>query len=237
MYDVAVTHSPRYLIDMEVNKGESFFNKIDIPYDALRSQDNPIASIVEYFRKTAKAGEQPWWINSPEEISPATIRLLENLSTTDKNNLKIEAFARFPEIFSNHPDKYKRLATWLVARHSLTSTCLRDQFSAGGKISLTINDKQYSSIPRVYKHLHDNFTPIIEEVMSLDPQETLNFLQINSIYQSKASTLKTWTNKVIEYATASSPQCAEFIYHLFWSRLNSKAIPDVVKEAQSSYGF
>jgi hypothetical protein len=32
LYDVAVTHSPRYLINMELNQGESIFDKIGISY-------------------------------------------------------------------------------------------------------------------------------------------------------------------------------------------------------------
>jgi len=36
LFDVAITHSPRYLIDMEIGKDESIFAKIGIVNHALR---------------------------------------------------------------------------------------------------------------------------------------------------------------------------------------------------------
>ena len=36
LYDVAITHSPRYLIDMNIEKEESIFHKIGVTYDELR---------------------------------------------------------------------------------------------------------------------------------------------------------------------------------------------------------
>ena len=49
--EVVVTHSPRYLIDMELEEGETFFDKIQIPYDEFRKQDDPIKTVVR-FRRT-----------------------------------------------------------------------------------------------------------------------------------------------------------------------------------------
>ncbi len=237
LWNVAVTHSPRYLIDMELEERETIFSKIGMEYDDFRVMEKPISLIVEYFRKNAAKGEEPWWMESSDDVSPATIRLLEQLPKSEKVALKIKAFARFPEIFSKKTDKYRRLATWLVARCSLTSTSLRDQFSAGGQTSISINGKMYENIPKVYQHLYDNFNLVIREILSFEPHEIRVFLNLAPDCISKQEVLKTWTGKVIEHAMSSSPECAEFIYNLFWNKLDSTEMPDEVKEAQVRYGF
>jgi hypothetical protein len=45
--DVVVTHSPRYLINMDLEIGQTIFDKINIPYDRLRSSTNPVRTIIE----------------------------------------------------------------------------------------------------------------------------------------------------------------------------------------------
>ena len=44
--EVEVTHSPRYLIDMNLEKGKTIFDKINISYDTLRKKQNPIKPII-----------------------------------------------------------------------------------------------------------------------------------------------------------------------------------------------
>lgn len=58
--EVVVTHSPRYLIDMNLEKGKTIFDKIKMPYDTLRKKENPIKPIVNYYKSKLKAGEELW---------------------------------------------------------------------------------------------------------------------------------------------------------------------------------
>ena len=237
LYEIAVTHSPRYLIDMELNSNDTIFTKIGVAYDNLRQSSNPIASIVEYYRKQAKKGEQPWWINNPDEVTPATIRLLENLPQEEKKTLRIQAMTRFPEVFSRKTHKYKQLATWLVARHGLTSTSLRDLFSAGGSVSIKLNGKTYNTLPKVFKHLHDNFTAVLNEITLLSSSETIQYWQRKTSYSTKESLIKLWTTQVIAHAKTNLPASEEFIYHLFCEKLPPIHYPDEVREAKIRYGF
>ena len=50
LYDVAVTHSPRYLIDMDREIGDTIFDKIGMDYDVLRSTNNPAKEIMKYYK-------------------------------------------------------------------------------------------------------------------------------------------------------------------------------------------
>ena len=136
LYDIAVTHSPRYLIDMELNAGKSIFDKLGLNYYELRLKDNPIKSIVEYYRSISRHGEEPWWMDSgetPEVVLKPTVSLWSNLSAGEQVVLRNEAMARFPEIFGRGSSKYQKLASWLAARHGIVDSSLRDRFSAGGK--------------------------------------------------------------------------------------------------------
>ena len=41
LYDVGVTHSPRYKIDMDLPEGQSIFDKLDVTYNEFRQESNP----------------------------------------------------------------------------------------------------------------------------------------------------------------------------------------------------
>lgn len=85
---IAVTHMPRYLIDMQLKKGESIFDKIGIEYDVLRKLDNPIAPVSKYYRSRLKKGESLWWLGgSADDVVSATMTLWRNLTPTKKERL------------------------------------------------------------------------------------------------------------------------------------------------------
>jgi len=63
---VVVTHSPRYLTDMNLPEGHTIFDKIDIPYDTLRQRKNPIKPITEYYKSKLRPGQELWWIQDTE---------------------------------------------------------------------------------------------------------------------------------------------------------------------------
>jgi hypothetical protein len=44
--EVVVTHSPRYLIDMNLPEGSTIFDKMKIGYDELRKKSNPLKSVI-----------------------------------------------------------------------------------------------------------------------------------------------------------------------------------------------
>lgn len=48
LYDIAVTHSPRYLINMELQEGETIVDKMNTTYDEFRTTENNIAKVREY---------------------------------------------------------------------------------------------------------------------------------------------------------------------------------------------
>src|SRR5699024_26714 len=102
--DIVVTHSPRYKINMELDDGETIFDKLEVGYDELRNSENSIGIVKDYYRRYLKEGEKLWWIDSePLEEQSVTpyVKLWNTLERAEKKELQIKGFCWFPEIFSN----------------------------------------------------------------------------------------------------------------------------------------
>mgnify|MGYP003638645716 FL=1 len=160
--EVVVTHSPRYLIDMNLEKGKTIFDKIKTPYDTLRQKKNPIKPITDYYKSKLKPGQDLWWIQDTEQASNLVINIWNNLNQKEKQEVKNRAMVYFPEVFSNRGDKFSRLAIWLVTRESIVCPNIRDLFTAGGKDNYLIKGKIYKNIPRIYIKLFENINSVLE---------------------------------------------------------------------------
>jgi len=193
--EVVVTHSPRYLIDMNLEQGKTIFDKIELSYDTLRKKDNPIKPIVEYYKSKLKSGEELWWIGqeNDEKASNFVVKIWNNLSFSEKQNLKLRAMAFFPEIFGNSPDKFGRLALWLVTSESVVCPNVRDLFTAGGKGSFVINGRSYHNIPRVFLNLFENIPQVIETIDVISAVELSEFLKTKVNEKDK---LKNWIDLI-----------------------------------------
>lgn len=167
LYDVAITHSPRYLIDMDTIENESIFSKVGVKYDTLRQLDNPFQPIKKYFRKSLKEGEDLWWIdNNDESFRDLGVKLWGNLKQERKDELRISALAHFPILLSNNSKKYARLATWLVSKFGIVNHALRDTFTAGGQV-----DIGGVMLPKIFSHISDNLDDIINIIKTISKDD------------------------------------------------------------------
>lgn len=214
--DIAVTHSPRYKIDMELAKGDTIFDKMGITYDEMRKLDNPIDPVVKYFRSILKPGESLWWVNGEDATSgeaPAKIRMWKTLSKEEREELIAQGFALFPELFSNSLNKYERFTLWLVANHGVVSSSMRDPFSAGGQIDFEISGRMYERLPKKYGQLAANKNRVEEIVMSMD-EETLSAMwhTANMGYENR---MRYWISLVVKSAEAEHFDVEQFLEDLF----------------------
>lgn len=239
LYDVAVTHSPRYLINMELNQGDTIFDRMGIKYDELRKMKDPIKEFVRYFRKIAKNGEAPWWMDRGDEletiVSPM-VTLWNNMSEEKKNHFRNEALARFPEVFGNSSKKYQALASWLVARHGIVNPSLRDPFTAGGKISILIGGKEYKEIPKIFEHLNKNMKSIIKIVSNLTVDDVVHYWNIESDVRNK-DLIDKWVSLVISNSNKSLPKKEHFIVHLLSEAFKDMGSPPSLIKAMNKYGL
>lgn len=173
--EVVVTHSPRYLIDMNLEKGKTIFDKINTPYDTLRQKQNPIKPITDYYKSKLKPGQDLWWIQDTEQASNLVINIWNNLNQKEKQEIKNRAMVYFPEVFSNRGDKFARLAIWLVTKESVVCPNIRDLFTAGGKDDYLIKNKTYKNIPRIYIKLFENIDTVLEVLINTSSIELTEY--------------------------------------------------------------
>jgi hypothetical protein len=186
--EVVVTHSPRYLIDMNLEKGNTIFDKIKTPYDTLRKYDNPIKPIIEYYKNLLKSGEELWWIDQDNSrSSKIVIKIWNNLTLYQKKDVICKAMVYFPELFGNRSDKFGRLSIWLVTREAVVCPNVRDLFTAGGKGSILIGNKTYDNIPRIFKNLINNLFVVVDIINKTSSVELSEYWDKGTTDETKIS--------------------------------------------------
>lgn len=197
--EVVVTHSPRYLIDMNLGEGKTIFDKINMPYDTLRKKDNPIRPIVDYYKSKLKPGEELWWMDAENtnKANNIVIRIWNKLNSEEKQNIRNYAMVYFPEIFGNKPNKYDRIPVWLINQHSIVCKNVRDLFTAGGQNEFIIGEKVYSKVPRVFLNLFDNIPNIVEISLQTSALELSEYWEIKTTEKNK---IFDWIDLVSEHS-------------------------------------
>lgn len=178
--NIAVTHAPRYLIDMNLadNGEENIFEKMSVDYDTFRQlgEKEKISSVRRYYMHANQAKgkyEMPWWMgdSDSDESSSIMIRFFTDLTKPEKSGIRARMFILFPELFSSKQDKYKRAALWMCSRYSVICSNLRDTFSAGGKVEEIGGVKFKQKMPQVLNNLYQ-YRNLIRIILN-NPDEAL----------------------------------------------------------------
>lgn len=148
LYDIAVTHSPRYLINMELDTTDTIFSKMGTTYDDFRTSPDSISLVRKYYRERAEKKnrqEMPWWITSDnvESAHSFNIKLWNSLRLWEKRELQTKCMILFPEALNpaRSQTKYNSTTLWLCSYNQVVNPNIRDLYSAGGKIT-HVNDKR-----------------------------------------------------------------------------------------------
>lgn len=197
--EVVVTHSPRYLVDMNLEPGQTIFDKIKLSYDTLRNEENPIRPIVDYYRQFLREGDDIWWLDN-DKTSNIVIRYWSNLSTQDRELLILKAMILFPEVFGNSINKYKRIPVWLASKESVVCSNVRDLFTAGGRDSITIEGQLFRELPRIFINLFSNIKTIKDLILNIDVEELNLFWESNTTDDTK---LHDWVKFVDMYSKSN----------------------------------
>jgi hypothetical protein len=141
--EIAVTHSPRYKIDMVLKDGETIFDKMKVYYDDFR-KGSPIRTAKEYYgSKIMKGKERLWWLDEgKEEVVPPVLRNFSGLRLEKKEELRVEIMSLFPEVFGNNQYKFEEPTMYLLVKYNIYSKNIRDEFTAGGKIYVDVQGKK-----------------------------------------------------------------------------------------------
>lgn len=145
---IAVTHYPRYKIDMNLALGESIFEKMNISYEQLRKENYPVKAIRKFYKSQLKENDSLWWIDDEDSSSKSfQIQFFSNLEKKQKTHLVIEGFILYPEVLAS---KYAGLCAFWVSYYSVICPNMRDQYSASGQIDGL--SKIYYKFLKQYSH-------------------------------------------------------------------------------------
>lgn len=183
--EVVVTHSPRYLIDMNLEQGKTIFDKINMPYDTLRKKENPIRPIVDYYKSKLKPGEELWWMDNQEQVGGLKLRFWNKISKEEKKQLLILGMVLFPEIFGNSQDKFNRFAFWLVSKHNVVCPNTRDTFTAGGTGDFFVGSKIYNKVSRIFLNLLNTIPEIVETISQTSASELSEYWEMKTTDKKK----------------------------------------------------
>jgi hypothetical protein len=171
-----------------------------VPYDELRKMDNPVVPVSKYYKNKLKPGESLWWAADadPETVSvPPIIRLWTSLSAEQKNYYTVQGYALFPEILGSSATKYQRYALWLATRCSIVNTNIRDQFSAGGKVSIQTIQGTFEKVPAAYGKIKRNAKLIAETIFSAEESTLIENWKVKRVSDNR---LEQWCRVVSRYA-------------------------------------
>lgn len=220
LYDIAVTHMPRYLIDMQLPSGKTIFDKLGLPYDELRSLDNPIAPVAKYYRSQLHEGESLWWAgDATDESVSATIRLWNKLSKDEKLFYSIYGCVNFPEIFGGDYDRY---ALWLTSQ-GIVDSHIRDQFSAGGQEEMVLSTNKIVKLPGIYRRIKKGGLLIVRRFAQSDTTffHALPTLKIHDINNR----LFKWINEVSHFSPVNDELSIDALSTLFWGGITINDSP------------
>lgn len=155
---IAVTHYPRYLIDMTLKQGQTIFDKMGVTYEELRNMDNPASPVAKYYKSQLKKGESLWWAgDNTDAVAPPTMRLWFNIPSYEKDFYEAEGFIFFPEtILSRGQSKYERMVFWLVKNYGIVNSNVRDSFSSGGQEMMVMENGNRVLMPAIFRKLAEH---------------------------------------------------------------------------------
>ena len=183
---VAVTHSPRYLIDMEIENGNDIFSLLNTTYQNVCTHEQPFEIFKEYFKEKARRSNTKFWFLSDDENerSSETYQELEwkffnQLSIEERIELISESIILYPlDLFGYSTAKYGNSNLFFLGRN-VVSNSMRDIFSAGGQVSIDgeLVSKRYQLL------LKDEILHKISELLNSEPTiEMKNRYQTNNFH-------------------------------------------------------
>jgi len=206
LYDIAITHSPRYLIDMEIDNNDTIFAKMGTTYDDFRTSPSAIEKVRHYYRDKAKRNkklEMPWWITQENIDSSKSFNLTlwKTLSESIKDDLQIKCMILFPEALNPSRDrnKYNQIALWLCSYNQVIVQNIRDFYSAGGQIT-QVDDKKITPVPQVFYRIV-KYSDRIKKALENPTNELLELIRDYnpSILQSR-NYYENWLKICLQYA-------------------------------------
>lgn len=214
LINIAVTHSPRYLIDMEIadKKEQNIFQKMNTTYERYKnmSDNDKVALMRAHYLKRSKDGkyEMPWWMGqfgqteqideTAQQDAVTQLSFFSEASPQEREEIIARALIIFPSLYHYRSDrnKYKPFALWLCTRYGRLLYNVRDEFSASGQLNSINGIKLERPYPQIAKTVLD-YRKRIKKLLS-NPDNELIF-DISGMWDfpyNKDSLYESWIDMV-----------------------------------------
>lgn len=175
--NIAVTHSPRYIIDMSIadSKEQNIFQKMNTTYESYREMpDQEKISLMRahYLRCSRDSRfEMPWWMGDTEGYT--RLSFFSEAKPQEKKEMITRALILFPSLYhyQSDRDKYKPFALWLCTRYGRLLYNVRDEFSGSGQAHFINGKKLERPYPKIAKTVL-SYRPSIKKLL-LDPDKEM----------------------------------------------------------------
>lgn len=218
LYDIAVTHSPRYLINMELAPENTIFSKMGTTYDHFRTSPDSIAKVRHYYREQAllqDRQEMPWWITSDniESAHSFNIKLWNSLEYQEKRNLQAKCMILFPEALNptKNKNKYNNTTLWLCSYNQIVNPNIRDLYSAGGKITHVNGMRLAKPVAQVFNIIVEYSDDIKTMLQHPTPEMKMMIKDFNPTLLRSDDMYEAWLNICCEFASEYHVPLLEWI--------------------------
>ena len=216
--DIAVTHSPRYLINMELEKDNTIFSKMGTTYDEFRMSPDSISLARRYYRERAKQQnrqEMPWWITSDnlDNAHSFNIRLWNSLELWERNELRMKCMILFPEALNPvvSKTKYNNTTLWLCSYNQVVNPNVRDLYSSGGQITHVNGTELNKPVAQVFNVIVE-FADEIKALLRHPSAELLMLIKdFNPILLEHSDMYEAWIDICCEIASKYEVPLREWI--------------------------
>lgn len=199
--NIAVTHAPRYLIDMELDEKENIFSLMNTDYDDFRqlNETDKISQVRQYYIAKAKAKgkyEMPWWMGDTTNVN---LSFYSDLDSEAKRDIEARAFILFESLFNISKDrqnKYKTFSLWLCTNYSLLCTNMRDLFTAGGSYHYINGQRLNTPYPHIVGDLLNTLPRIKKILKDPDYQLIKSIEEFWSFKYNRNDLYSSWLNMI-----------------------------------------
>ncbi|MDX1526366.1 MAG: hypothetical protein R3273_09010 [Pseudidiomarina maritima] len=201
---VKITHSPRFTIDMETPDGESVFEHIGVPYEDLNKREDKMVLFRKYLKEKAGPNADVWWLESDAEnldssgFSTDAIRSFDSLSSQEREQLRLEVLAIFPELFSlKDTYKYHSATRYVAARYGVVDHCFRDRFTSGGQVDWNSHGIK---VPKIIKNLieEERLIDILDKLDNISIQVLEEYWRVSAANIKGLGRRKLWVEWVLQ---------------------------------------
>ncbi|MDR2368929.1 MAG: hypothetical protein LBF58_12640 [Deltaproteobacteria bacterium] len=205
--EIRVTHSPRYMVNMQLTPTDTIFSKMKISYEKFRHSEYPIEIVKKYYKANFSGKGFPWWMDQ-EHASPLNIRFINSIDKNERLQYILYGLVNYPEILGNNNAKFQDFIIYLLNEHSIICSNIRDQFTAGGTFDYKGIYKTYTKVPKIYKLIINNKSEFVS--ILLNSYKDLNITNLDD-----NSKIKNCIVNALIYSSAVCSFSKELLYDIF----------------------